>query len=147
MLDLLNQFSITDIILSLALVLIILKEVLNYFEWGREKGIKIFKNKYQKPKELEQQVNRLSESVDKISEKIDLLMQSDKDDIKAFIVRQHHYFCYQLKAIDDQSLECIERRYDHYKSQGGNSYISSLVQDLRELPKITLQVLTKEKKQ
>ena len=44
-------------------------------------------------------------------------MNSDKDAIKAFITREHHYFCYQKKWIDDYSLDCIEKRYEHYKEE------------------------------
>ena len=37
--------------------------------------------------------------------------------------------------IDDFSMDAIEKRYDHYKAEGGNSYISDLMHDLRKLPK------------
>ena len=30
-----------------------------------------------------------------LSDKIDMLIDSDKDAIKAYITREHHFFCYQ----------------------------------------------------
>ena len=70
-----------------------------------------------------------------LSKKVDILIQSDKDDIKAFITREHHYFCYQKGWIDDNSLDCIEKRYTHYQKEGGNSFIETLMEQIRELPK------------
>lgn len=77
----------------------------------------------------------MEESIDKLSKKVDILMKSDRDAIKAFITREHHYFVYQRGWIDDYSLDCIERRYTHYNEQGGNSFIQTLMTDLRNLPK------------
>ena len=64
---------------------------------------------------------------------LQLLIVSDRDAIKSFIVKEHHHFMAQ-KWIDDFSLDTIEKRYDHYKEEGGNSYIGDLIQDLRSLP-------------
>lgn len=67
------------------------------------------------------------ETTDKILQdlscKIDMLIDSDKDAIKSYITREHHYFCYQIGWIDDFSLDCLERRYQHYHEEGGNSFI------------------------
>ena len=67
--------------------------------------------------------------------KIDMLIQSDKDDIKSFITREHHYFCYRVGWIDDFSLDCIEKRYKHYTDEGGNTFIGGFMEELRALPK------------
>ena len=70
-----------------------------------------------------------------LSKKINLLIDSDKDDIKSFITRQHHYFCYKIGWIDDFSLDCVEKRYQHYADEGGNSFIEGFMDELRALPK------------
>ena len=70
-----------------------------------------------------------------LSAKIDMLIDSDKDDIKSYITREHHYFCYQVGWIDDFSLDCLERRYEHYADEGGNSFIEGFMNELRALPK------------
>lgn len=64
-----------------------------------------------------------------------MLIDSDKDDIKSYITREHHYFCYQVGWIDDFSLDCLERRYQHYEDEGGNSFIAGFMNELRTLPK------------
>ena len=70
-----------------------------------------------------------------MKDKIDMLIESDKDDIKAYITSKHHHFCYEQKWIDDFSLDCLERRYAHYTEEGGNSFIKSFMEELRSLPK------------
>ena len=75
------------------------------------------------------------ETLNCLSKKIDMLINSDKDDIKSYITRQHHYFCYQIGWIDDFSLDCVERRYQHYTDEGGNSFIEGFMNELRALPK------------
>lgn len=64
-----------------------------------------------------------------------MLIDSDKDDIKSYITREHHYFCYQIGWIDDFSLDCLEKRYRHYADEGGNSFIEGFMDELRALPK------------
>lgn len=86
-------------------------------------------------KQQELEIKDLKSSIQQINKLIRLLIESDKDDIKAFITRQHHYFVYQKGWIDDYSLDCIEQRYSHYENQGGNSFIASLMKELRALPK------------
>ena len=77
----------------------------------------------------------MNKAIDTLTEKVNILIDSDKDAIKAYITQQHHYFTYQKGWIDDYSLDCIERRYDHYQDEGGNSFISSLMEEIRNLPK------------
>ena len=68
-------------------------------------------------------------------DKLNLLLDSDRDAIKAHIVEKHHYFCYTKKYIDDYSLDCLEKRYEHYVAENGNSYVEDLMEELRALPK------------
>lgn len=70
-----------------------------------------------------------------LSKKIDTLVESDRDDIKAYITKEHHKFCYDKGWIDDFSLDCLEKRFKHYADEGGNSFICGFMQELRTLPK------------
>ena len=63
------------------------------------------------------------------------MVESDKDDIKAWITEKHHFYCYEKRHIDDYSLDCIEKRYAHYQDEGGNSFVEDLMKDIRKLPK------------
>ena len=78
---------------------------------------------------------QLKNTINDIKKAINLLTESDKDDIKAWITEKHHYFCYQIGWIDDYSLDCIEKRYGHYKDEGGNTFIDELMEEIRALPK------------
>ena len=62
-----------------------------------------------------------------------------QDSTRAYIIEKHHYYCYQMKAIDDMSLQDLERRFMYYKAAGGNTFIDSLMDEIRSLPKMTLE--------
>jgi len=79
-----------------------------------------------------------NEQIDKMSKAITILINSDKDDIKAWITEKHHYFCYELGYIDDYNFQCIEARYQHYKEEDGNTFIDSFMEDIRNLPKVSV---------
>lgn len=70
----------------------------------------------------------------KVAKDVDLLIQSDKDDIKGWIVERHHHFMKQ-GWVDTFSLDVLEKRYKHYKKEGGNSFITDLMNEIRALPK------------
>ena len=52
-----------------------------------------------------------------------MLIESDKDSIRSYITKEHHYFYGEQQWIDNFSLDCIERRFKHYEDEGGNSFI------------------------
>lgn len=80
-----------------------------------------------------------TERLDKQQENLTLLTESDRDDIKGWIVQQYHYF-YETKGwIDDFSMDSLEKRYACYQQEGGNSYITGIVKQLRTLPRHPLE--------
>lgn len=155
--DLLNTFSIEQILLFIVFAAVAIKGVISWIDWVKERGDKIFEGKHKKltlqksvenltkaQEEMRCDIDRcqsqLKQTVNEIKTSIDLLMQSDKDDIKSYITREHHYFCYVLGYIDDYNLDCIERRYKHYEDEGGNSFVSDLMKDIRALPKKVINI-------
>lgn len=66
---------------------------------------------------------------------LEMLTESDRDDIRSWVVQQYHFFCEQKKWIDDFSMDALEKRYAHYVQEGGNSYITSLMDQIRALPR------------
>ena len=73
--------------------------------------------------------------MDEISARLDLLTESDKDDIRGWIVEKYHY-CQSLDMpIDSFTMDTIEKRYQHYKDEGGNSYITHIMEELRSMAK------------
>lgn len=143
--ELLQNFTIEQILVFVVLLAGAIKGVISFFDWVAERLRKVFNGQTKKEqetqnaKELIQKLfdmqKKTGEDIKQLSSHIDLLMESDKDDIKAWITREHHYFCYTLGYIDDYSLDCIEKRYKHYQDEGGNSFIADLMKELRALPK------------
>lgn len=141
MAQLLSQYSLNDIIIFIVLLALAFKGVFSFFSWMGD-FLKQAVHRAETPQKLEQIINtqkkeidELKECLSKLNDSVHLLIKSDKDAIKAYITREHHYFVYEKKWIDDYSLDCIERRFVHYQQEGGNTFISDLMQELRNLPK------------
>ena len=151
MLELLSTLTITQILFYLFLIFLGIKEgleLIDYFKKRNKKGY----DKENETQNLIDTVKQTDERMNKIADKIEgvkghfnekfekqerilsILIDSDKDDIRGWIVEKHHFYMAQ-GWIDDFSMDCIEKRYAHYKDEGGNSYISGLVHELRKLPK------------
>lgn len=80
-----------------------------------------------------------TERLDKQQEILTLLTDSDRDDIKSWIVQQYHRFYEEKGWIDDFSMDSLEKRYACYQQEGGNSYITGMVKQLRTLPRHPLE--------
>lgn len=163
MVELLTTYNLSEILVFLVLLAIAFKSVSSFIDWlrakrnkdalkdmkpekleeqikqeslEREKQIKILELQHEKEfKEMRTEISNVALQVSSLTNKIDLLVESDKDDIKAFITREYHYFCEQKGWIDDYSMDCIEKRYDHYVEEKGNSFVEQLMTALRMLPR------------
>lgn len=139
--ELLAQYSVSEIILFIFLLAMALKKIVQLVDWYKNRARKAIKEK-DKPEELaaiakahDEQLNSIKEELSSLKSEIKLLLDSDRDDIKQSLTKDHHYFCYKLGSIDDYSLDCMEKRFSHYKDQGGNSFIQTLMEDVRALPR------------
>lgn len=152
MVALLQQYSLSEILIFTIFLALAVKSLITFFDWCNERLQRILnkqQSKTDEKKELERRLQHGSEIMaaletnqqkndlilQDLSAKIDLLMDSDKDSIKAYITGRHHYFCYKMGWIDDFSLDCLEKRYQHYSDEGGNSFIELFMEELRNLPK------------
>lgn len=141
--ELFTTYSLGEIVAFLVVLAGTVKGFFAFWDWAVDKLRKVFKKESlqeqdkERVKQLETDVKNLTLNIAEIKTAIQLLTQSDKDDIKAWITEKHHYFCYEKRHIDDYSLDCIEKRYKHYKDEGGNSFIKDLMEDLRQLPKVS----------
>ena len=136
--QLLTTFSLSEILLFVVVLAVAIKKLIDFIDWGKKRTRQAIQEKdfpLQLAKKHEQQLGAIKHELNVLKESIELLIESDKDDIKHSITKDHHYFCYKLGSIDDYSLDCIERRYSHYKDQGGNSFVEDLMKDLRALPR------------
>lgn len=145
MIQLLESYSLSQILIIIIFIIITIKETWDFVDWFKEKIHKRdtdIKSEQDEKEDGEERVERLEAGYTEVlttltglTEKVDLLISSDKDAIKSFITNQHHFLCYKQKWVDDYTLDCIERRYEHYKEEHGNSFIKSLMAEIRALPK------------
>ena len=71
--------------------------------------------------------------VNTIESQLTRLTESDKHDIKGWIVEKHHHLM-KKGWVDDFTMDTLERRYSDYVAEDGNSYIAGLMSELRALP-------------
>ena len=150
--ELLASYSIEQILSFIVCLALAIKGCVGFWDWGYGRIKQVFQKETEeetKDKQLEQRLNRIednlntlleaqkknTDTINEMKNQMSILSESDKDDIKSFIVREYHYFCEQKEWIDDYSLDCIEKRYTHYKQEGGNSFVHTLMEGLRALPK------------
>lgn len=158
-LELFNTFSGTSIIIFIVMLAFAIKGVVTFVDWGYGRLKQYFDKKHDNQENKEKILEKLdshSKDILEIKEAfaqqqklINLLVNSDRDDIKAWITEKHHFYCYEKKYIDDYTLDCIEKRFRHYEDEGGNSFIATLMQEIRALPKISMVMEdnNKDKKQ
>lgn len=149
---LLSHYTFTEIFMFVIVLAVSIQQCVNFFEWVKERVDRLFNKEHNniiEKKQLEHRLQQGSEIMDDLkanqnetdaalkdlSDKIDMLINSDKDSIKAYITQRHHWFCYEKGWIDDFSLDCLEKRYQHYEDEGGNSFIGYFMDELRALPK------------
>ena len=163
MVELLTSYNLTEILVFLVLLGVAFKSVSTFIDWlrnkrntdalkdmkpeklekaiqdevvERKKQIQEMEEHHNKDvKEIKTQISDVATQMSNLTGKIDLLVESDKDDIKAFITREYHYFCDQQGWIDDYSMDCIEKRFMHYIEEHGNSFVEQLMDALRALPR------------
>ena len=152
MLELLKEYSISQILVFIVVIAIAIKEVIQFIDWARQRTLQqvnkstslaeLIKKIEEKDKDQDEKIERMLEAQKGLSENIDLILQqvqnlikSDRDAIKAYITKEHHHFCYEVKWIDDYNLDCLEKRYQRYVEEGGNSFIESLMEEIRDLPR------------
>ena len=89
-------------------------------------------------KKMDDWINQVGEKLVMFEDQLKLLLESDRNDIKQSIVKDYHYFVEKQGWIDDFSLDTILLRYNDYKMEGGNTYVDTLVNELKNLPKTPL---------
>ncbi len=141
MIQLFTRYSVSEVLLFIIVLAIALRKLIDFIDWARKRTRQAV-YQAQKPIQLETTLDKhdkelelIKKQLNSIKELVNLLIESDRDDIKQSLTKDHHYFCYKLGSIDDYSLDCMEKRYSHYKEQGGNSFVKTLMQEVRMLPR------------
>lgn len=153
--QLMSQYSIESLIILIITLAVAFKFINELWEWCYNKmqthfNYKSIKNqKYDEIIEsinsLKHEISNLSDCVNSQSERIKKIQAHEKltlerlqENSRSYIIDKHHYFCYEIKAIDDLNMQSLERRYMYYKTAGGNSFIDGLMDEIRDLPRINL---------
>ena len=68
-----------------------------------------------------------------MDEKTNLLIESDKEGIKSFIIDKY-YQALEDKYIKLHVLQGLELRYEKYLQENGNTYIGRLMNEIRKMP-------------
>ena len=148
--DILLQ-NLPTVLLVIAAAVICGAELIKAFRvWKEEHQNKINQGVAKKQQEcnLNEEFNKLHGRFDLIEKRLDDLelrmaasegklqdlTDSDMHDIKAWIVGQYQHFYVRQGWIDAYSADTIEKRYEDYKKEGGNSYIATLMEHMRTLP-------------
>lgn len=161
MIELLTTLTLTEAIMYIVLIALAAKEFLSLKDFFKKRTDAHYEEKDAKETMIENLINEIKTLKEEIKERqedydqlnknmqdigkvwahkeeehrrtLQLLLQSDRDAIKSFIVKEHHYFIEQ-GWIDDFSLDTLEKRYACYKEEGGNSYVEDFIKEIRELP-------------
>lgn len=143
--ELLTNFSLEQIIFFLFIIAIALKEVIELIRYFFDLINKEYKKNNKKETEMQElirEIKNIKQDVAVIKEnnkvyadQLKLLVGSDREDIRAFIVTKHHFFVENQHWIDDYSMDVLEKRFTYYKQEGGNSYVETLMNEIRALPK------------
>lgn len=154
--NLFAQYSIESIILlliALGLSIKLVGELWEYFYNKAKKYLNYQSEKDQRHNALLEGITSVKESIEEVQKKqraleqtvtgfdkqIQQLTERLQENTRSFIIDKHHYFVYQVKAIDDLNLQSLERHYLYYKLAGGDSFIDGLMEEIRALPRLNLQ--------
>ena len=150
--ELFANYSLSDIIVFTIILALAIKGCVTFFDWAKARLQSVYDKDYKakedkekieeniddlnnKEVKIDEAFAKIDKTFEQINQQIGMLIESDKEDIKSYIVKEHHYFVYQQGWIDDYSLECLERRFAVYQQEHGNSFVSGLMEEIRELPK------------
>ena len=148
--EIFTMFSIYEILFIIVTVALATKGVISFGQWAWRNLKAIFKKEEDKKDEITEIKEQLAEHaatlnkqqqimsaesarLDTVKKNLEFLIESDREDIKAWITDKYHFFTNQ-GWIDDYSLDCIELRYARYIKEDGNSFIFDLMVKIRALP-------------
>lgn len=154
--QLFSQYSIEALIILVALLGFSVKAMSELWEWFYNKAKGHFSFRTQRDQDHQQLISEIKElsseihatqdridtfetNMNQFSEQMKITTERLQENSRNYIIDKHHYFCYKVHAIDDLSLQSLERRFLYYKAAGGNSFIDGLMEEIRELPRLSFQ--------
>lgn len=93
-----------------------------------------FKSLHDRFDDLDKRLIAMEGKISSAESRLDDLTSSDMHDIKCWIVDQYQKYYVEQGWIDAFHADTIDRRYEDYLKEGGNSYIETLMNRLHTLP-------------
>lgn len=151
-----SQYSIEALILLIVMLGFSIKVISELWEWFYNKFKDHFSFRTQRDQDHQQLISEIKElsseikstkkeiqflkqDMNQFSKEMKITTERLQENTRNYIIDKHHYFCFKIKAIDDLSLQSLERRFLYYKAAGGNSFIDGLMEEIRKLPRLSFQ--------
>ena len=134
MIELLGAYSIKDIIIFIFMIAVAIKEARQLWIYYKKARDENYENDH-KDETQDEFIKKNQQTIEKLSKSMALLIESDKDGIKAWIVSKYHQFKEHPEQLDDIEWDLLNKRFNHYKEQGGNSYIGDLMAIMEQIYK------------
>ena len=134
--NLLNTFDLKTIILVLFLVAVGARELIQLYRYFRMRIYGRFEtqdNEKETMDNMEKSMQSVLMELKDIDKKLTLLQVSNRDSIKSWILMSYQKYKENNAQLDSMQMDLLERRYQHYKEQGGNSYIDEIMEELRSI--------------
>ena len=90
MLELFTTYSVGQIIIFIIILLLAIKEFFSLIDFFNNRTKSLF-DREKKKQENDVSLQELVKKMDEISARLNLLTESDKDDIRGWIVEKYHY--------------------------------------------------------
>ena len=152
--ELLTRYGIADILIFCAVLAAAVKGLITFWDWlwGRIKQVtdrdyaeenerKVLEKKvgsleafYAEREKVDRRFAEVDATFEEINQRIDTLIRSDREQIKAYITGKYHEFM-DKGFVDDYSMQCLEEQYAIYVEEDGNSFIGTMMKELRSLPR------------
>lgn len=141
---LLNTYSLEGIIVFIITLMFAVKAIGTTVEWIWGKVQKKFNIKTDSDRldEIIVRFDSVESRMNETDRRLAHLQEQMLQNAKSYIIDKHHYYCYKAKCIDDMSLQLLEIRYAHYVGSGGNSYVGTLMAEIRALPRVSVENIT-----
>lgn len=127
-------------------IITVLMELKDEISEIKEKQSGVIESQEALQKEISSFKEDTHDKMNRISDVQEFLLISDKEDKKAFITREYNYFYISLKKIDLYSRETIEKIYELYLQENGDTFVAGMMSAIRSLevvPQITKDDLIK----
>lgn len=84
---------------------------------------------------MSENIRELNEQSKKTEESLSVVQERLQNQARDRLIESHHKYVYEFGMIDDYGLQSMERTYLDYKAGGGNTFIDTLMDEVRALPR------------